>query len=82
MANKAPELKIAMKTYTVRVPVGTLDRGSSAVAQWLEEYLASPHELAADPGAGTQSLRLSRDKEKVEQGASTAVNPKRLFCVA
>lgn len=70
---------MANKTYTVRVPVGTPDIGSEAVAQWLEAYLASPRDLAHDPGAGERSLRLSLDKEKVEQSAHVADEPEATF---
>lgn len=70
---------MANKTYTVRVPVGTPDIGSEAVAEWLEAYLASPRDLAPDPGAGERSLRLSLDKEKVEQGAHVVDAPEATF---
>ena len=60
------------KSYTVRVPSGAPDISSEAVAQWLDSHSASPAELASDPGAGERSLRLSLDKEKVEQGARAA----------
>ncbi len=70
---------MANKTYTVRVPLGTPDIGSEAVAQWLEAYLASPRDLSPDPGAGERSLRLSLDKEKVEQCAQVADEPEATF---
>lgn len=60
------------KTYTVRVPSGAPDIGSEAVAQWLDSHSASPAELAPDPGAGERSLRLSLEREKVEQAARAA----------
>jgi len=63
---------MSSKTYTVRVTAGAPDIGTDAVTQWLEAHLASPSELATDPGAGERSLRLSLDKEKVEQGARAA----------
>jgi hypothetical protein len=70
---------MANKTYTVRVPTGAPDITSDAAAQWLEGYLAAPAELAADPGAGERSLRLSLDKENVEQGAGAAGVPEATF---
>jgi hypothetical protein len=70
---------MSSKTYTVRVPVGTPDIGSDAVTQWLEANLASPSELATDPGAGERSLRLSLDREKVEQAARAAGEPEATF---
>jgi hypothetical protein len=47
--------------------------------QWLEVLLESPADLAPDPGAGERSLRLSLDKEKVEQGARAAGEPDATF---
>ena len=63
---------MSTKTYTVRVPAGTPDISSEDVAAWLDAQLGSNAPLAADPGAGERSLRLSLDKEKVEQAASGA----------
>jgi hypothetical protein len=63
------EPTMANKTYTVRVATGAPDSTSEQVAQWLEAYLASPAELATDPGAGERTLRLSLNKEKVESAA-------------
>ena len=65
---------MSTKTYTVRVPAGTPDISSEDVAAWLDAQLGSNAPLAADPGAGERSLRLSLDKEKVEQAARSAVN--------
>ena len=63
---------MTIKTYTVRVPAGTPEIGSDDMAQWLEAHLVSATGLAPDPGAGERSLRLSLDKEKVEQAARDA----------
>lgn len=70
---------MSTKTYTVRVPAGAPDIGSDAVTQWLEAHLASPFELATDPGAGERSLRLSLDRERVEQAARAASEPEATF---
>ena len=70
---------MSTKTYTVRIPAAAPDIGSDAVMQWLEAHLASPSELATDPGAGERSLRLSLDKEKVEQAARAAGEPEATF---
>jgi hypothetical protein len=70
---------MSTKTYTVRVPAGAPDIGSDTVAQWLEAHLASPSELATDPGAGERSLRLSLDRERVEQAARAASEPEATF---
>src|SRR5580704_19469446 len=67
------------KTYTVRVPAGTTEIGSEAVAQWLEAHLDSAADLSPDPGAGERSLRLSLDKEKVEQAARRVGEPEATF---
>ena len=63
---------MSTKTYTVRIPANAPDVKSDQVAQWLEAYVASPGDLATDPGAGERSLRLSLDKKHVEQGARAA----------
>jgi len=68
---------MANKTYTVRVSTGAPDITSDQVGEWLAT--TSPAELAADPGAGERSLRLSLDKEKVEQGAGAAGAPEATF---
>src|SRR5437899_5008451 len=70
---------MSTKTYTVRVPAGTPDISSEDVAAWLDAQLGSNAPLAADPGAGERSLRLSLDKEKVEQAARSAVKPEATF---
>ncbi len=70
---------MSTKTYTVRVPAGTPDLNSEDVAVWLDAQLASNAPLTADPGAGERSLRLSLDKEKVEQAASGAGEPEATF---
>lgn len=70
---------MSTKTYTVRVPIGAPDTTSDNVSQWLESHLASPTDLAPDPGAGERSLRLSLDREKVSQGARSADEPEATF---
>jgi hypothetical protein len=70
---------MSTKTYTVRVPTGTPDTTSDHVSQWLESHLASPTDLASDPGAGEHLLRLSLDREKVAQGAHSADEPEATF---
>jgi hypothetical protein len=70
---------MSTKTYTVRVPAGTTDVGSDAIAQWLGAHLDSAADLSADPGAGERSLRLSLDKEKVEQAARRVGEPEATF---
>jgi hypothetical protein len=70
---------MSTKTYTVRVPAGTADIGSDAVAQWLEAHLDSASDLSPDPGAGERSLRLSLDKEKVEQAGRRVGEPEATF---
>lgn len=67
------------KSYTVRVSGAAPDIGSDIVAQWLESHLASPADLAPDPGAGERSLRLALDREKVEQAARAAGEPEATF---
>jgi hypothetical protein len=63
---------MSTKTYTVRIPANAPEVKSDQVAQWLEAYVASPADLVTDPGAGERSLRLSLDRERVEQGAHAA----------
>jgi hypothetical protein len=70
---------MSTKTYTVRVPVGAPDIGSDAVAHWLDAHLVSPAELSPDPGAGERSLRVSLDRERVEQAARAAGEPEATF---
>ncbi len=70
---------MSTKTYTVRIPANAPDITSEQVAQWLEMYVASPADLTPDPGAGERSLRLSLDRERVEQGARTAGEPEATF---
>jgi hypothetical protein len=70
---------MSTKTYTVRIPAGTTDIGSDAVAQWLKAHLDSAADLGSDPGAGERSLRLSLDKEKVEQAARRVGEPEATF---
>lgn len=70
---------MSTKTFTVRVPTSAPDTTSDHVSQWLESHLASPTDLASDPGAGERSLRLSLDREKVAQGAHSANEPEATF---
>ncbi len=63
------------KSYTVRIPQNAPGITSDQVAGWLDVYLAAGGELAVDPGAGERSLRLSLEKEKVEQSARGAGEP-------
>jgi hypothetical protein len=70
---------MATKTYTVRVAEGAPNVNTVQVAEWLDACLASPTQLAADPGAGERSLRLSLDKHSVEQGARAAGEPEATF---
>jgi hypothetical protein len=70
---------VSTKTHTVRIPANSPDVTSDQAAHWLDAYLASPADLGPDPGAGERSLRLSLDKEKVEQGARAADEPEATF---
>jgi hypothetical protein len=70
---------MANKTYTVRVSEGAPDITSDQVAGWLVDFEESSGQLAADPGAGERSLRLSLDKQAVEQGARSAGEPEATF---
>ncbi len=63
------------KSYTVRIPQNAPGITSDQVAGWLDAYLAGGGELAVDPGAGERSLRLSLEKDKVEQSAREAGEP-------
>jgi hypothetical protein len=63
------------KSYTVRIPQNAPGITSDQVAGWLDAYLAAGGELTIDPGAGERSLRLSLDREKVEQSAREAGEP-------
>jgi hypothetical protein len=70
---------MANKTYTVRVPSGTPDITSEQAAAWLDKQFASNAPLAADPGAGERTLRLSLDQDKVKAGARAAEEPEAVF---
>jgi hypothetical protein len=70
---------MANKTYTVRVFEGGHEITSDQVAGWLAAYPESFGELAADPGAGERSLRLSLDKQAVERAARDASEPEATF---
>jgi hypothetical protein len=70
---------VSNKTYTVRVPQGAPDITSDNACEWLDAHLAAPVELSPDPGAGDRSLRLSLDREKVEQAARATGEPEATF---
>jgi len=70
---------MAKKTYTVRVAASAPDITSEQAASWLQEQLASNTALAADPGAGERSLRLSLDSDQVRQGAQATSEPEATF---
>jgi hypothetical protein len=70
---------MAAKTYTVRVPAGTPDVASEDAAAWLDNQLSSSAPLAADPGAGERTLRLSLDQDRVKTGAKAAGEPEAVF---
>ena len=63
------------KSYTVRIPQNAPGIRSDQVAGWLDAHLAAGGELATDPGAGERSLRVSLEKDKVEQSAREAGEP-------
>jgi hypothetical protein len=67
------------KTYTVRAPKGTPDTTSEQVTAWLDTQLSSNAPLAADPGAGERTLRLSLDQSRVKDGAKVAGEPEAVF---
>jgi hypothetical protein len=67
------------KTYSVRVSVGAPEITSEQVAGWLANYGESSGQLAADPGAGERSLRLSLDRQSVEESARGAGEPEATF---
>lgn len=70
---------MSSKTYTVRVPLGTPDVTGETVATWLDAQLSSNAPLAADPGAGERTFRLSLDQDKVEAGAQVTGEPVAVF---
>jgi hypothetical protein len=65
------------KTFTIRISKQAPDVSSEQVAQWLE--VTSLDKLAADPGAGERSLRLSLDADKVKAGAQAAGEAEAVF---
>jgi len=67
------------KTYTVRVPAATPDVASESASAWLDAQLASDKPLAADPGAGDRTLRLSLEQEKVKAGADAVDEVEAVF---
>jgi len=67
------------KTYTVRVSAATPEVSSESVSAWLTEQLDSNRSLAADPGAGDRTLRLSLEQEKVKASADIAGEPEAVF---
>jgi hypothetical protein len=70
---------MSSKTYTVRVPAGTPDVTSEDVGAWLDAQLASGGPLAADPGAGERTLRLSFEQDKVKAAAQAVGEPEAVF---
>src|SRR5262249_15734347 len=68
---------MATKTFTVRVPQAAPEITSEQVAHWLET--ASSDNLAADPGAGERTLRLSLDADAVKGSAKAAGEPEATF---
>ena len=67
------------KTYTVRVPAATPEVGSEIASAWLDAQLSSDKPLAADPGAGDRTLRLSLEQEKVKAGADAVGEVEAVF---
>jgi hypothetical protein len=67
------------KAYSVRVPAGTPEVISEDVGGWLDAQLASQGTLAADPGAGERTLRLSLEQDKVKAAAQAADEPEAVF---
>lgn len=70
---------MSRKTYTVRVPSATPEVGSENASAWLDAQLASGGPLAADPGAGERTLRLSLEQDKVKAGADGAGEAEAVF---
>lgn len=70
---------MSSKTYSVRIPVGTADVSSDTATAWLDAQLASNAPLAADPGAGERTLRLSLEQDKVKAGAQAVDEPEAVF---
>jgi hypothetical protein len=56
-----------VKPFSIRVEQKFSEVGSDSVAAWLRQTLESGSPLAADPGAGEVTLRLSLDENQVEQ---------------
>ena len=67
------------KTYSVRVPQSAPDLDSEQVSTWLDAQHGSTESLAPDPGAGPKVLRLTLDREKVEQSAKAAGESEAVF---
>ncbi len=65
------------KTYTVRIARDAPEVVSDQTAKWLEA--TPPDKLAADPGAGERTLRLSLDADKVKAGAQAAGEAEAVF---
>ena len=70
---------MSRKTYTVRAPAATPEVSSENVAAWLDAQLTSGGLLAADPGAGERTLRLSLEQDKVKAGADAANETEAVF---
>jgi hypothetical protein len=56
-----------VKTFSIRVQQKFSGAESDSVAAWLRQTLESGSPLAADPGAGEVTLRLSLDENQVQQ---------------
>ena len=67
------------KTFTVRAPATTPEVNSEGVSDWLDTQLASDRPLAADPGPGERTLRLSLEQDKVKAGANAAGEAEAVF---
>jgi hypothetical protein len=67
------------KAYTVRISGASPEITTEQVGSWLLNFGESSGQLAADPGAGERSLRLSLDKESVQEGARAAGEPEATF---
>jgi len=70
---------MSTKAYTVRIPQTAPEIVSEQVAAWLDKQLASNAPLAADPGAGERTLRLSLHADNVKTGARAVEEPEAVF---
>lgn len=65
-------MAMATKTYTVRVSQSAPEFTSEQVATWLVEQLASGGPLNSDPGPGDKNVRVTLEKDQVEQAKRAA----------